>query len=238
MKRLFCVVVIFVFVLSLGLDANPKGKGKAKDKGKGKSKDKGKIIEEQISPIEMQSISITPPVVENIENYTEIDVDNIVTRPPVELERAALEYLLCYEAYVEARKSKVREIKGKTVELMRNYRKSYANFLQILRQDGLYHPQKPKNPAGWYNKKKEKDGQYKIDWKKFDAKDLRKKIKEMVRNNSSLDAISEFIKASLPTVQMASTENSSSDPYSKVSSSSSSSDQEIEDYEGDDGKEN
>lgn len=148
-----------------------------------------------------------PPLLNapEIEQYTEINVDEIVLRNVLELEQAAMEYVLSYEAYIEARKSKNPDIKVRIVELMKDYRKSYANFLALLREDKLYHPQKPKNPAGWYNKKHEKTHGHKRDWKKTDAKEIRKKVKEKVKNGASPEEIRQFIKANLPTQAMSST---------------------------------
>lgn len=152
-----------------------------------------------------------------IEQYTDIDVDSIVLRNALELEQAAMEYVLAFEAYVEARKSKKPEIRGKIVDLMKDYRKAYAKFLSMLRQDNLYHPQKPKNPAGWYNKKSKKDRGYGRDWKKTDAKEIRKLVKEMVKKGASPEEIREFIKAKLPKQPM------STDPCSLNTSTSTSS---------------
>ncbi len=152
-----------------------------------------------------------------IEQYTDIDVDSIVLRNALELEQAAMEYVLAFEAYVEARKSKKPEIKAKIVDLMKDYRKAYAKFLSMLRQDNLYHPQKPKNPAGWYNKKSKKARGHERDWKKTDAREIRKQVKEMVKKGASPEEIKEFIKAKLPKQPM------STDPCSFNTSTSTSS---------------
>jgi hypothetical protein len=170
-------------------------------------------VNKQVTVVQSTAITNVP----EIEQYTDIDVDSINLRNALELEQAAMEYVLAYEAYIEARKSKNPETKSKIVSLMKNYRQSYARFLNMLRQDNLYHPQKPKNPAGWYNKKSKKARGHERDWKKTDAKEIRKLVKEMVKNGASPEEIKEFIKESLPQQPL------SSDPCSVSASSATSS---------------
>jgi hypothetical protein len=86
-----------------------------------------------------------------IEKYTVVPVDDIKLRDPLQLEQAGMEYMLAYEAWLEARRSKDPEARANIVRLMKEYREAYARFLAMLREDKLYEPQKPKNPAGWYN---------------------------------------------------------------------------------------
>lgn len=145
-------------------------------------------------------ISLADPP--EIEQYTIIPVDDIQLRDPLLLEQAAMEYMLAFEAYVEARRSKNPDTRGKVVMLMKEYRQAYAKFLSMLREDKLYDPQKPKNPAGWYDKKHEKTHGNKRDWKKTDAGDLRKTVKEMVKRGASPEEIKAYIKNNLPKTAM------------------------------------
>lgn len=154
--------------------------------------------------IQSQVCLADPP---EIEQYTIVPVDDIKLRDPLLLEQAAMEYMLAFEAYVEARRSKNPDIRGKVVLLMKEYRQAYAKFLSMLREDKLYDPQKPKNPAGWYDKKHEKTHGNKRDWKKTDAGDLRKTVKEMVKRGASPEEIKAYIKTSLPTTSMSTAPN-------------------------------
>jgi hypothetical protein len=130
------------------------------------------------------------------------DVDQIQLRDPLELERAVMQYMLAFEAYTEARRSKDPNVRGRLVKLMQEYRNSYARFLEMLREDKLYRPNKPKDPAGWYDEKHKKVKGYKRNWKKTDAKELRAEVKEMVKNGASPEEIKAFIQAKLPTAPM------------------------------------
>jgi len=130
------------------------------------------------------------------------EVDEIQLRDPLELERAVMEYMLAFEAYTTARKSKDPQVRSRLVKLMQEYRNSYARFLEMLREDKLYRPNKPKDPAGWYDEKHKKVKGYKRNWKKTDAKELRAEVKEMVKNGASPEEIKAFIKAKLPTAPM------------------------------------
>jgi hypothetical protein len=112
------------------------------------------------------------------------EVDEIQLRDPLELEKAVMEYMLAFEAYRTARRSKDPNIRGNLVKLMQDYRNSYAKFLEMLRTDKLYKPGKPKDPAGWYEK--------------TDAKALRAQVKEMVRNGSTPSQVKAFIQGKLP----------------------------------------
>ncbi|MEW6710749.1 MAG: hypothetical protein AB1403_13060 [Candidatus Riflebacteria bacterium] len=140
-----------------------------------------------------------------IEQYTEVDTDKIVLRDALELEKAAMQYVLAYEAYVEAKNSKDPETRGKTVELMKDYRKAYASFLAILREDNLYHPQKPKNPAGWFNKKHKEVKGEKREWKKTAMTEVRKMVKDMVKKGKSPKEIKDFISKKMPSTPMSRT---------------------------------
>jgi len=126
------------------------------------------------------------------------EVDEIQLRDPLELEKAVMEYMLAFEAYRTARRSKDPNIRGNLVKLMQDYRNSYAKFLEMLRTDKLYKPGKPKDPAGWYDEKHKKTKGYKRQWKKTDAKALRAQVKEMVRNGSTPSQVKAFIQGKLP----------------------------------------
>jgi len=130
------------------------------------------------------------------------DVDEIQLRDPLELERAVMQYMLAFEAYTTARRSKDPKIRERLVKLMQEYRNAYARFLEMLREDKLYVPNKPKDPAGWYDEKHKKIKGYKREWKKTDAKELRAEVKEMVKNGASPEEVKAFIEAKLPTAPM------------------------------------
>ncbi|PKL47028.1 MAG: hypothetical protein CVV42_14575 [Candidatus Riflebacteria bacterium HGW-Riflebacteria-2] len=130
------------------------------------------------------------------------DVDQIQLRDPLELERAAMQYMLAFEAYVTTRRSKDPNVRSKMVKMMQEYRNAYARFLEMLREDKLYAPNKPKDPAGWYDEKHKKIKGYKREWKKTDAKELRAEVKEMVKNGATPEEIKAFIQAKLPTAPM------------------------------------
>ncbi|HNX78148.1 MAG TPA: hypothetical protein PLM07_15260 [Candidatus Rifleibacterium sp.] len=133
-----------------------------------------------------------------LENAVKVDVDDIKLRPALEIEQAVMEYMLAFEAYNSAKKSKDPAIRGKIVQLMKQYREAYARFLSMMHADKLYEPQKPQNPAGRYNKKLKKDKGNKRNWKPTAAKDLREKIKKLVESGASPKEIKEAIHASLP----------------------------------------
>jgi len=130
------------------------------------------------------------------------EVDEIQLRDPLELERAVMEYMLAFEAYTTARKSKDPQVRSRLVKLMQEYRNAYARFLEMLREDKLYQPNKPKDPAGWYDEKHKKVKGYKRNWKKTDAKELRAEVKEMVKNGATPEEVKAFIQAQLPTAPM------------------------------------
>lgn len=130
------------------------------------------------------------------------EVDEIQLRDPLELERAVMQYMLAFEAYTTARRSKDPKVRSRLVKLMQEYRNAYARFLEMLREDKLYRPNKPKDPAGWYDEKHKKTKGYKREWKKTDAKEIRAEVKEMVKNGASPEEIKAFIEAKLPTAPM------------------------------------
>lgn len=170
---------ICLFVLCYGLIACPQLQGKPADD------DENPEIEQQIS----------------------VDVDAMTLRPVLEIEQAVIEYMLAFEAYQSARKSKDPDTRSKMVEYMKQYREAYAKFLSMMRADKLYEPQKPKNPAGRYNKKQERLKGYKRDWKNTAAKELRAEIKKMVQAGATPKEIRAKIKASLPKNAMSSDRN-------------------------------
>lgn len=140
------------------------------------------------------------------------DIDQVSLRNALELEQASLEYIMAFEAYTEARKSKDPEVRKKIVGLMQNYRNSYARFLEMLRQDNLYHPQKSKNPAGVYNKKHEQVYGTKRVWIQEDAAAIRKQIKEKVKAGASPEEIKQIIRVSLPELPQSYEVDPSEDP--------------------------
>jgi hypothetical protein len=167
----------------------------------------------------------------NIQQFTDVPISEIQLRNALELERAAMQYLLCFEAWTEARRSKKPSVKSNLVSFMRNYRRAYANFLFMLRQDNLYDPQKPKNPAGWFNMKHASVNLGKIRvWSKTDAKAMRKQVKDLVDNGAQPEQVVSFIESSLPqtslsyipyTTTTTSLTSTTSSPFTSVSSSSS-----------------
>lgn len=140
-------------------------------------------------------LNAAPPV---LQQHTAIPLDEIKLEDPLKLEQAAMEYILAYEAYLEARRSKEPHIRKQIVKHMQNYRESYARFLSLLRENKLYEPQKPKDPAGWYNKKHKKDRGNKRKWKKTDGKEVREQIKAMVEQGTDPDQVRMFIADNLP----------------------------------------
>ena len=137
-----------------------------------------------------------------LENAVKVDVDSIKLRPALEIEQAVMEYMLAFEAYSSAKKSKDPAIRGRIVQLMKQYREAYARFLSMMHEDKLYEPQKPKNPAGRYNKKHQKDKGNKRSWRATTAKETRDKIKKLVESGASAKEIKEAIHASLPQAAM------------------------------------
>lgn len=129
-----------------------------------------------------------------IDRQIKVDVEGIQLRPIEEIEQAVMEYLLAFEAYKTARKSEDDATRANMVRYMKQYREAYANFLSIMRQDRLFDPQKPKNPAGWYNKKHKKDKGVKKEWKTTAATDFRKLVKGMVEKGATPKEIKEKIK--------------------------------------------
>ncbi len=150
-----------------------------------------------------------------IEKEVKVDVDEINLRPALEIEQAVMEYMLAFEAYQSARKSKDPEVRGKMVQYMKQYREAYARFLSMMREDKLYEPQKPKNPAGRYNRKHEKEKGAKREWDNSSARETRAKIRKMVESGASPEEIRKTIKVSLPTAPR------SKDPSICVTSSGS-----------------
>lgn len=137
-----------------------------------------------------------------IESAVEVNVDEIQLRPALEIEQAVMEYMLAFEAYQSARKSTDPEVRGKMVQYMKQYREAYARFLDMMREDKLYEPQKPKNPAGRYNRKHEKQKGHKRQWASTAAQKSREKVKKLVEAGASPDEIRVAIKASLPAAPM------------------------------------
>ena len=134
-----------------------------------------------------------------IEKEVKVDVDEITLRPALEIEQAVMEYMLAFEAYQSARRAKDPEVRGKMVQYMKQYREAYARFLSMMREDKLYEPQKPKNPAGRYNRKHEKEKGVKRQWDNSSARETRSKIRKMVESGASPEEIRSAIKVSLPT---------------------------------------
>jgi len=137
-----------------------------------------------------------------IEKEVKVYVDEIKLRSPLEIEQAVMEYMLAFEAYQSARKSSDPEVRGKMVQYMKQYREAYARFLDMMREDNLYEPQKPKNPAGRYNRKHMKQKGSKRQWRATAARQTREKVKKMVEAGASPEAIKATIKESLPAAPM------------------------------------
>lgn len=138
----------------------------------------------------------------DLEKEVQVNVDEISLRDPLEIEQAVMEYMLAFEAYQSARKSKDPETRGKMVQYMKQYREAYARFLNMMREDKLYEPQKPKNPAGRYNRKHQKDKGNKREWSSTAGKETRDKIRKMVESGASPEEIKKAIRVSLPKAPM------------------------------------
>ena len=138
----------------------------------------------------------------DLEKEVTVAVDEIKLRPALEIEQAVMEYMLAFEAYQSSRKSTDPEVRGKMVQYMKQYREAYARFLDMMREDKLYEPQKPKNPAGRYNRKHEKQKGYKRQWASTAAKKTREKVKKLVESGASPETIRAAIKESLPVAPM------------------------------------
>jgi len=165
---------------------------------------KERVMKKGILLILLLFIAIYLPVLsdDDLEDISAVKVENVELRDPLDLECAALEYMLTYEAYVEARASKDPKIRAQIITYMKDYRNAYASFLMMLREDRLIEPNQPKNPAGWYNKKHHKiSGKHRV-WEETDARELRDKVKEKVQSGASPKEIRAFIKDNLPTTPM------------------------------------
>lgn len=169
-----------------------------------------------------------------IESQVAVNVEEINLRPALEIEQAVMEYMLAFEAYQSARKSKDPDTRAKMVQYMKQYREAYARFLSMMREDKLYEPQKPKNPAGRYNKKHESQKGYKRDWKKTAGKELRGKIKKMVEAGATPDEIKKKIRESLPRQEMSVTRPLPPTPIPAGGSGEDGSDGDDNDDDGDD----
>jgi len=110
-------------------------------------------------------------------------------RSSLELEIAIQEYLMTFDAYREARQSTAPEARAKLPKLLKAYREAYAKAIKMMRDDKLIHPMIPQNPLKVYKEEyKAKHGEYPpLD--KRDYKELRKAIKNAIKEGKSTDEI-------------------------------------------------
>ncbi len=118
---------------------------------------------------------------------------------PHELESSLMKYVLCYEAYKEAKQSENPEVRADLAKYVKEYREAYAEYLQILHEADIYQPDKKEmDPANDYNKIRVSHGGKKIIWKNVSNDKEREKIKNGIKAGKSYNEILKEVKSSLP----------------------------------------
>lgn len=107
---------------------------------------------------------------------------------PVDFEKASMKYVLSYAALLKAKQdpSKSAEIPQR----LRKYKESYAEYQKLLDENDLYHPTDIKqrnDPAGNYNRKRQKEGKPKRKFKKFDTSKARENVNQTLECGGNLD---------------------------------------------------
>lgn len=125
-------------------------------------------------------------------------VDEIKLRPAVQVERAVAKYVLAFEAYNEAKKSENPDVRARTAEYLRNYRESYAEFLKMMRNDNLYDPKMPKDPAGDYNRKHLEVKNDEREWSGDGLKNVSKYVKKEISAGGDPKIVASYIEDVLP----------------------------------------
>lgn len=125
-------------------------------------------------------------------------VEDINLRPAVQVERAVAKYVLAFEAYNEAKKSENPDVRARTAEYLRNYRESYAEFLKMMRNDNLYDPKMPKDPAGDYNRKHLEVKNDEREWSGDGLKNVSKYVKKEISAGGDPKIVASYIEDVLP----------------------------------------
>lgn len=125
-------------------------------------------------------------------------VEDINLRPAVQVERAVAKYVLAFEAYNEAKKSENPDVRARTAEYLRNYRESYAEFLKMMRNDNLYDPKMPKDPAGDYNRKHLEVKNDEREWSGDGLKNVSEYVKKEISAGGDPKIVASYIEDVLP----------------------------------------
>ncbi len=128
-----------------------------------------------------------------VPSYAEVETSAL------KLEQALMKYILCYEAYIDAKQSDNPETRAQLGQFMKAYRESYAQYLALLHDADLYNPEeKANNPAGHYNQKQIAKGGYGRVWLPVSSKAKRDQIKDLINQGKSIDEIMNTVEGSIP----------------------------------------
>lgn len=128
-----------------------------------------------------------------VPSYAEVETSAL------KLEQALMKYILCYEAYVDAKQSDNPETRAQLGQFMKAYRESYAQYLALLHDADLYNPdEKANNPAGHYNQKQIAKGGYGRVWLPVSSKAKREQIKDLINQGKSIEEIMNTVEGSIP----------------------------------------
>ena len=116
-----------------------------------------------------------------------------------DLESSLMKYILCYEAYKEAKQSENPEVRADLANYIKAYREAYAEYLQLLHEADLYQPDKKEmNPATDFNNKRVAHGGKRIKWAHISNDKERERIKNGIKAGKRIDEIMGDVKESLP----------------------------------------
>lgn len=128
-----------------------------------------------------------------VPSYAEVETSAL------KLEQALMKYILCYEAYIDAKQSDNPETRAQLGQFMKAYRESYAQYLALLHDADLYNPdEKANNPAGHYNQKQIAKGGYGRVWLPVSSKAKREQIKDLINQGKSIEEIMNTVEGSIP----------------------------------------
>ena len=107
-------------------------------------------------------------------------------------EQALMKYVLAYEAFQQAKTDPNK--KSQLPLYIRKYRESYAQYLQLMRDNNLYDPtddEKLNDPVGNFNKLRKDKNKPKKKFKPVDTSKARQEVRQKVDNNEDPEDIVE-----------------------------------------------
>jgi hypothetical protein len=113
------------------------------------------------------------------------------------LEKAQMKYILSYQALQKAKKTP-NQLEN-LAKYVKNYREAYAQYLQLLDDNGLYKPtEKDLNPADDFNDQEFNSTRNWQDWETINPNDYIESVNDLVEKGESPDAVIETVMSKIP----------------------------------------